>query len=78
MEGVNNNLHYYLYDEICLHNKRDDFWVVIHDHVFNLTIMLKDRIDTWNSVEYNQSIFLFFIFNQSSIKTTIIYFLYVI
>lgn len=49
MEGLN-TLRYYLYDEICIHNKKDDFWVVIHDHVLDLTTMLKDRLDSWNSV----------------------------
>uniref|UniRef100_A0A1I8N4C5 Cytochrome b5 domain-containing protein 1 n=1 Tax=Musca domestica TaxID=7370 RepID=A0A1I8N4C5_MUSDO len=42
------NLRYFLYDEVCVHNKKDDFWIVIHGNVFDLTPMLRDRQDSWN------------------------------
>ncbi|XP_013107657.2 cytochrome b5 domain-containing protein 1 [Stomoxys calcitrans] len=41
-------MRYYRYDEVCLHNKKEDFWVVIHGNVFDLTPMLRDRQETWN------------------------------
>lgn len=43
-------LRYFLYDEVCVHNKKDDFWIVIHGNVFDLTPMLRDRQDSWNKV----------------------------
>ncbi|KAM7351894.1 cytochrome b5 domain-containing protein 1 [Cochliomyia hominivorax] len=39
---------YYLYDEVCIHNKRNDFWVVIHGNILDLTPLLNDRSDSWN------------------------------
>ncbi|XP_075151124.1 cytochrome b5 domain-containing protein 1 [Haematobia irritans] len=41
-------MRYYRYDEVCIHNKKEDFWIVIHGNVFDLTAMLKDRQETWN------------------------------
>uniref|UniRef100_A0A1B0FLB8 Cytochrome b5 domain-containing protein 1 n=1 Tax=Glossina morsitans morsitans TaxID=37546 RepID=A0A1B0FLB8_GLOMM len=41
-------MRYYLFDEVCLHSKKDDFWIIIHDNIFNLTPMLQDRYDSWN------------------------------
>ncbi|EDW71336.1 cytochrome b5 domain-containing protein 1 [Drosophila virilis] len=41
-------LRYYLMDEVCIHNKKTDFWIVIHKNVFDLTPMIKDRRDHWN------------------------------
>lgn len=55
-------LKYYLYDEVCIHNKRDDFWVVIHGNVFDLTQLLNDRLDSWNNVNI-------LISSQSYLKT---------
>lgn len=43
-------MRFYLLDEVVLHNKKDDFWVVIHGNVLDLTPLLKDRYDHWNSV----------------------------
>ncbi|CAD6999632.1 unnamed protein product [Ceratitis capitata] len=46
-------MRYYLHDEVVLHNKKDDFWVVLHGNVLDLTPFLKDRYDHWNSnLEY--------------------------
>ncbi|XP_034670226.1 cytochrome b5 domain-containing protein 1 [Drosophila subobscura] len=44
-----NKLRYYLRDEIVLHNKKDDCWITIHGNVFDLTPMIRDRLDHWNS-----------------------------
>ena len=59
-------LKYYLYDEVCIHNKRDDFWVVIHGNVLDLTQLLNDRCDSWNNVKRiffcNNSVNNFFFF----------------
>ncbi|KAH8393753.1 hypothetical protein KR200_010850 [Drosophila serrata] len=43
-----NSLRYYLRDEVVSHNQKDDCWVIIHSNVFNLTPMLRDRLDHWN------------------------------
>lgn len=43
-------LRYYLMDEVCIHNKKTDFWIVIHKNVFDLTRMIEDRRDHWNRV----------------------------
>lgn len=48
---------YYLYDEVCIHNKRNDFWVVIHNNILDLTPLLIDRSDSWNKV--NSTLFAF-------------------
>jgi len=45
-----NPMRYYLMDEIVTHNRKDDCWVVIHKNVFDLTPMIKDRLDHWNRV----------------------------
>jgi len=45
-------MRYYLKDEVVSHNKKDDCWVIIHTNVFDLTPMLKDRLDHWNRVGY--------------------------
>lgn len=47
-------MRYYLHDEVVLHNKKDDFWVVLHGNVLDLTPFLKDRYDHWNSVSIKQ------------------------
>ncbi|ALC38741.1 CG15429 [Drosophila busckii] len=41
-------MRYYLKDEIVLHNKKLDCWLVIHQNVYDLTPMIKDRLDHWN------------------------------
>ncbi|KAH8392131.1 hypothetical protein KR215_001477, partial [Drosophila sulfurigaster] len=41
-------MRYFLMDEVVTHNRKDDCWVVIHKNVFDLTPMIKDRIDHWN------------------------------
>ncbi|XP_055921240.1 cytochrome b5 domain-containing protein 1 [Eupeodes corollae] len=44
---------YYIYDEIVIHDKIDDFWVNIHRDVIDLTPLLQDRRDSWNlNLEY--------------------------
>ncbi|KAH8262726.1 cytochrome b5 domain-containing protein 1 [Drosophila bipectinata] len=48
MELPIKRMRYYLKDEVVGHNKKDDFWVIIHMNVFDLTEMLKDRTDHWN------------------------------
>ncbi|EDV99126.1 cytochrome b5 domain-containing protein 1 [Drosophila grimshawi] len=46
-------MRYYLMDEICIHNKKEDCWIVIYRNVFDLTPMIKDRLDHWNcSMDY--------------------------
>ncbi|XP_037805588.1 cytochrome b5 domain-containing protein 1 [Lucilia sericata] len=39
---------YYLYDEVCIHNNKNDFWVVIHGNILDLTPLINDRQDSWN------------------------------
>ncbi|KAH8412109.1 hypothetical protein KR222_011377 [Zaprionus bogoriensis] len=41
-------LRYYLFDEVVIHNKKHDCWVVIHSNVLDLTPLLNDRRDHWN------------------------------
>lgn len=43
-------LRFYLWDEVVIHNKKDDCWVVIHRNVLDLTPMIRDRLDHWNAV----------------------------
>lgn len=52
------NMRYYLKDEVVCHNKKNDIWVIIHTNVFDLTEMLKDRMDHWNRVGHFPKIFL--------------------
>lgn len=47
---VPRKLRFYLFDEVVIHNKKDDCWVVIHRNVFDLTPMIRDRLDHWNAV----------------------------
>ncbi|KAH8352055.1 hypothetical protein KR084_001506 [Drosophila pseudotakahashii] len=48
MEQPINKMRYYLKDEVVSHNQKDDCWVIIHTNIFDLTPMLKDRLDHWN------------------------------
>jgi hypothetical protein len=43
---------YYLRDEVVIHNRSDDIWIIIHGKVLDLTKLLKDRkdSDTMNDV----------------------------
>ncbi|XP_055838467.1 cytochrome b5 domain-containing protein 1 [Episyrphus balteatus] len=44
---------YFIYDEVVIHDKIDNFWVIIHGDVIDLTPLLQDRIESWNlNLEY--------------------------
>lgn len=43
-------LKFYTYDEVVIHNKQDDFWVVVHRNIFDLSPLIEDRKDSWNVV----------------------------
>ncbi|EDW77832.1 uncharacterized protein Dwil_GK24335 [Drosophila willistoni] len=49
MDRSNKKLRYYLRDEVVIHNKKCDCWVIIHRKVFDLTALIKDRLDHWNT-----------------------------
>ncbi|XP_017151259.1 cytochrome b5 domain-containing protein 1 [Drosophila miranda] len=49
MEQPINKMRYYLKDETVLHNKKDDCWIIIHNNVYDLTPMIRDRLDHWNT-----------------------------
>lgn len=45
-----NNVKYFLRDEVAVHNKLQDFWVILHGNVLDLTMFLKTRQDSMTCV----------------------------
>jgi len=41
---------YYLRDEVVIHNSMYDIWVIVQCRVFDLTRLIRDRMDTMNDV----------------------------
>lgn len=41
---------YYLRDEVVVHNTLNDFWVILHGNVLDLTIFLNTRQDSMTCV----------------------------
>lgn len=42
-------MRFYLRDEVVIHNQIDDIWVIINRIVYNLTELIKDRLDSLNA-----------------------------
>lgn len=45
-----NEVRYYTRNEVVIHNKTDDIWVIINNVIFNLTRIIENRSDTMNDV----------------------------
>lgn len=41
---------HYTRDEVVVHNKPDDIWVIVNDRVFDLTNLVQSRLDSMNDV----------------------------
>lgn len=43
---------YFTCDEVVIHNKADDIWVIVHKMVFELTNLIKERSQTMSDVSF--------------------------
>lgn len=48
------NRKYYLFNEIVIHNKIDDIWIVINDKVLDLTDLFRNVVNTYDKLLLNQ------------------------
>lgn len=44
------SVRYYTRNEVVIHNKMTDIWVIINNVIFNLTRLMENRSDTMNNV----------------------------
>lgn len=47
---IMNQVRYYTTNEVVIHNKTDDIWVIINNVIFNLTRLIENRLYTINDV----------------------------